>query len=66
MNVKVFDLMSGVHATRLLFQHTSREGKCFILRENKNPVFHNDKITKEGSQCLSLILIDSVYRADEN
>ena len=31
-----------------------------------NTVFHNDKIPKVGSQCLSLILIDSVYRADKN
>ena len=30
--------------------------------------FHNDKILKEGSQCicLSVILTDSVYRKDKN
>ena len=33
-----------------------------------NTNFHNDKIPKEGSQCicLSVILIDSVYKKDKN
>ena len=33
-----------------------------------NPCFHNDKILKEGSQCICLsgILIDSVFRRDKN
>ena len=33
-----------------------------------NTNFHNDKITKEGSQCICLlvILIDSVYRTGKN
>ena len=35
--------------------------------EKINTNFHNNKISKEGSQriCLSVILIDSVYRKDE-
>ena len=33
-----------------------------------NTNFHNNKILKEGSQCicLSVILIDSVYKKDKN
>ena len=33
-----------------------------------NTNFHNNKIPKEGSQCicLSVILIDSVYKKDKN
>ena len=33
-----------------------------------NPHFYNDKIPEEGSRCvcLSVILIDSVYRTDNN
>ena len=33
-----------------------------------NTNFHNNKITKEGSQCIcqSVVLIDSVYRKDKN
>ena len=33
-----------------------------------NKTFHNNKIPKESSPltCLSLILIDSVYRKDKN
>ena len=33
-----------------------------------NTIYHNNKISKEGSQriCLSLILIDSVFRTSNN
>ena len=33
-----------------------------------NRIFHNNKIPKEGSQCLclSVILIDSVFRTGKN
>ena len=33
-----------------------------------NTIFHNNKIPKEGSQCLclSVILIDSVFRIGKN
>ena len=35
---------------------------------NVIPNFHNNKISKEGSQsiCLSVILIDSVFRTAKN
>ena len=40
--------------------------KSYNGKINKN--FHNNKIPKEGSQfiCLSLVLIDSVFRAVKN
>ena len=40
--------------------------KCFNGEINTN--FHNDKISKEGSQfiCLSVILIDYVFRMGKN
>ena len=40
--------------------------KSYDEKINKN--FYNDKIAKEGYQCicLSVIWIDSVYRKDEN
>ena len=40
--------------------------KSFEGKTNTN--FHNDKIPKEGPQCiwLSVILIDSVYRTGKN
>ena len=33
-----------------------------------NTNFHNDKIPKDGSKCISLsvILIDSIYKKDKN
>ena len=40
--------------------------KSYNGKINKN--FHNNKIPKEGSQfvCLSVVLIDSVFRAVKN
>ena len=40
--------------------------KSYNAKVKKN--FHNNKIPKEGSQfiCLSVILIDSVFRLDKN
>ena len=39
-----------------------------ILSRNGQHKFYGDKVPKEGSQCicLSVILIDSVFIADEN
>ena len=46
-----------VNLYTIISQIKSYEGKI-------NTNFHNDKIPKEGSQCIcpSVILIDSVYR----
>ena len=40
--------------------------KSYNGKINKN--FHNNKIPKEGSQfiCLSVVLIDSIFRAVKN
>ena len=42
--------------------------KTKSYNEKINTNFQNNKISKEGSQCicLSLVLIDSVYRKDKN
>ena len=42
--------------------------KIRSYNEKMNTNFHNDKIPKEGSQCISqsVTLIDSVYRKDKD
>ena len=47
-------------------KHLKAEIKSYNGKINTN--FHNNEIPREGSQfiCLSVILIDSVYRAGKN
>ena len=44
------------------------KGKTKSYNEKTNTNFHNNKISKEGSQCicLSVILIDSVLKTGKN
>ena len=39
-----------------------------IIMSKSTQIFHNNKMPKEGSQCIfsSVILIDSVYKKDRN
>ena len=47
-------------------KHIKTKVKCYNGKSKPN--FHNNKIPKEGSQCISLsvILIDSIYRKDKS
>ena len=65
---KVSNIIKTEFDSKLAYNEKNLKTKIKSYNGKINANFHNNKIPKEGSQCicLSVILIDSVYRKDKN
>ena len=65
---KVNNNIKGQFDSEPLYNEKCQKPKLQFHNEQINTNFHNDKISKEGSQfiCLSVILINFVFRTANN
>ena len=65
---KVSNIIKSKFQSKPVYNEKYLKTKIKSYHGKVNTNFHNNKILKEGSQCicLSVILIDSIYRKDKN
>ena len=65
---KVSNIIKNKFESKPVYNEKYLKTKIKSYHGKVNTNFHNNKILKEGSQCicLSVILIDSIYRKDKN
>ena len=65
---KVSNIIKKEFDSKPVYNEKYIKTKIKSCNEKLNTNFHNNEIPKEGSQCicLSVILIDSVYKKDKN